>query len=453
MLARRTLGAGVALVLASALSLGGCTSGGGAPQSQATQAITNAADHPDTTISVWVFNKLPTEVKAIQGSVDRLQSKFPWLHVNLVTAKDDTAFAQAVTANNPPDVFVTPAPDNVAKFCYDGTIIDMNPLIKSAGLDVVKTFPSAVMPYTQFEGKQCALPLLVDSAGLYYNKAMFAEAGITQLPKTLSELTAAVKKLTKRDSNGKITQWGMTPPRVDYGSHYNIFVGGATGAPFYDESGKATFGSNPAWAELLNWQKSMLEYFGADQVQKFVSTYSAHTDDAQNPFSSGKSAIEFDGEWHIGELAANAPNLDYGVIPMAVPDSRAEIYGAGNVQGTVVLIPSGSKQQEAAFLAAQQLTTDTEFLTTFASAMSNIPTTFDSLAAWSEASNPKWQTFITIAKNPNSYYKTLTPAGAEDLNTWDKFVEQWGQGKVSDLPASLSQVAKQIDDLNAQAMG
>lgn len=453
MLARRTQRIGVALVLASAMSLVGCTSGGGAPQSQATQAITDASNHPDTTISVWVFNKLPTEVKAIQDSVDRLQAKFPWLHVNMVTAKDDTAFAQAVTAKNPPDVFVTPAPDNVAKFCFDGTVIDMKPLAQSAGLDIAKTFPSSVMPYTQFQGKQCALPLLVDSAGLYYNKAMFAEAGITQLPKTLSELTAAVKKLTKRDTNGKITQWGMTPPRVDYGSGFNIFVGGATGAPFYDESGKATFGSNPVWADMLNWQKSIFDYFGADQVQKFVSTYSTHTDDAQNPFASGKSAIEFDGEWHIGELAANAPNLDYGIIPMAVPDSRADIYGAGNVQGTVVMIPSGSKQPEAAFLAAQQLTTDTEFLTTFASAMSNIPTTFDSQAAWSEASNPKWQTFIDIAKDPNSFYKTLTPAGAEDINTWNKFVEQWGQGKVPDLSAGLTKVAQQIDDLNAQAIG
>ena len=32
--------------------------------------------------------------------------------------------------------------------------------------------------YTSFEGKQCALPMLTDAYGLYYNTDMFAEAGI-----------------------------------------------------------------------------------------------------------------------------------------------------------------------------------------------------------------------------------------------------------------------------------
>jgi len=444
------MGICAALSLAAALCLGGCA-GGTINTPQESQAITDTANQPDTTISVWVFNKLPTEVQAIQDSIDRLSAKYSWLHVNLVTAKDDTAFAQAVTANNPPDVFVTSSPDNVAKFCYDGTVIDMNPLIQSTGLDVPSTFPNAALTYTQYEGKQCALPLLVDAYGLYYNKAMFAAAGITDMPKTLSELTADVQKLTIRDGSGKITQWGMTPPRSDFAQGYNIFMGGNVGAPFYDASGKSTLSSDPAWADMLNWQKSIIDYFGADQVQQFVGTYSAHSDDAQNPFVTGQSAIEFDGEWHIGELADNAPNLDYGVMPMPVPDSQASKYGAGNVVGTVVMIPSGSKFQQAAFYAVQQLTTDTQFITDFASAMANVPTTFDSLTAWTEASDPKWQTFISITKNPNSFFKALTPAGAEDVNTWNQFVNQWETGQVSDLTGGLAQLAQQIDDLNAQA--
>ena len=34
--------------------------------------------------------------------------------------------------------------------------------------------------YTQYEGNQCALPLLSDAYGLYYNKDMFAAAGISR---------------------------------------------------------------------------------------------------------------------------------------------------------------------------------------------------------------------------------------------------------------------------------
>jgi len=448
---KKTLWACATVGLAAALTLTGCAGGGAAPQE--TVAITDTgASQPDTTISVWVFNKLPNEVQAIQDSINRLQAKYSWLHVDLVTAKDDTAFAQAVTAGTPPDVFMTSSPDNVAKFCYDNTVIDMTPLIQSAGLDVAGTFPAASLTYTQYDGKQCALPLLVDAYALYYNKAMFTAAGITDMPQTLSQLTADIQKLTIRDGSGTITQWGMTPPRSDFAQGYNLFMGGNVGAPFYDTSGKSTLSSDPAWTDMLNWQKQVLDYFGADQVQKFVGTYSAHSDDAQNPFISGVSAMEFDGEWHMGELAADAPNLDYGVIPMPVPDAQASKYGAGNVVGNVIFIPSGSQHQQAAFFAVQQLTTDTQFIDDFASAMSNVPTTFDSLTKWESASDPKWQTFIDITKNPNSFFKALTPAGAEDVNTWNQFINQWETGQVSDLAGGLSQLAQQIDQLNAQAL-
>ena len=41
------------------------------------------------------------------------------------------------------------------------------------------------------------LPSLTDSFGLYYNKDMFAKAGITSPPKTMTELMDDAKKLTE----------------------------------------------------------------------------------------------------------------------------------------------------------------------------------------------------------------------------------------------------------------
>ena len=69
-------------------------------------------------------------------------------------------------------------------------------------------------------------------------------------------------------------------------------------------------------------------------------------------------------------------------------DDVAGTYGVGNTVGTVAYIPSGSKNKEAAFFALQQLTTDTEFLTTLADTVFNIPSTFDSLKAWDKADRP-----------------------------------------------------------------
>src|SRR3712207_8131013 len=50
-----------------------------------------------------------------------------------------------------------------------------------------KTFPKPLLEYTQFEGKRCALPILNDAYGLYYNKDMFKAKGIAGPPKTLTE--------------------------------------------------------------------------------------------------------------------------------------------------------------------------------------------------------------------------------------------------------------------------
>src|SRR5258708_25598100 len=48
-------------------------------------------------------------------------------------------------------------------------------------------FPKTSQYYTQYKGKRCALPLLADVYGFYYNKKMFKAAGLTSPPKTRSE--------------------------------------------------------------------------------------------------------------------------------------------------------------------------------------------------------------------------------------------------------------------------
>ena len=67
--------------------------------------------------------------------------------------------------------------------------------------------------YTQYNGKRCALPLLADTYGLYYNRELFEAAGITSPPKTISELAADAKKLTKFNADGSIKVARLRPVR------------------------------------------------------------------------------------------------------------------------------------------------------------------------------------------------------------------------------------------------
>jgi multiple sugar transport system substrate-binding protein len=450
----RTKFFGVAASLAAtAVLAAGCTNGGGggaSPTGPVSAIATTATNHAPTTITVWTFNTLTNEVNAFKSTLNALHQKYPWLTVKFVPGKDDSAYAKAVAAGNPPDVFISTAPDYVGQFCHNGTVLDMNPYLKAAGIDAAKTFPAAALVYTQFQGKQCALPLLTDAYGIYYNKAMFQAAGIASPPKTFSQLLADSKKLTIKNPDGTIKRFGFVM-RSDFSSNANMFQGVQTDSKYYNSSGKATFGTDKNWQSILQLDKQLIDYYGAGNVQKFVATYQPHTDDAKNPFVTGVAAMAYDGEWHIGELKSEKPSLDYGVAPFPVADGQQSRYGVGNTQGTVLYISAHTKHPQEAFFAAQQLATDTTFLNQLADAVSNIPSTFDSLASWDQANDPHWKEFISIFKNPGSYYKELTAAGAEDATAWGQWVQKFENGKVSNLQAGLNSVAKQVDAINAQA--
>lgn len=73
--------------------------------------------------------------------------------------------------------------NNVGQYCDSGMWVDLDPFLKKSGIDKKKVFPRTLLDYTRYEGTQCALPLLADAFGLYYNKDVFAEAGIERPPR------------------------------------------------------------------------------------------------------------------------------------------------------------------------------------------------------------------------------------------------------------------------------
>ena len=72
--------------------------------------------------------------------------------------------------------------DNVGEFCTSHAFVDLTPFMEKSGIDPTTTFPAPQLSYTQFDGNQCALPLLSDAYGLYYNKDVFKAAGISGPP-------------------------------------------------------------------------------------------------------------------------------------------------------------------------------------------------------------------------------------------------------------------------------
>ena len=203
-----------ALVLALAALAAGITSG-------PAQARTAAP----TKLTVWVGWSAGTELVSFKKLVKEYDAKHADVDINVVGGINDNKIIAALRAGNAPDVVSSFSSQNVGIYCPSGGWIDLAPYLKRDHIDTT-IFPAASRYYTQYKGKRCALPLLADSYGFYYNKKLFKAAGLTRLPRTFSELTADAKKLTVRSSDGSLKVVGYDPNPTFYHGGAGISVHG-----------------------------------------------------------------------------------------------------------------------------------------------------------------------------------------------------------------------------------
>ncbi|MGH1554154.1 extracellular solute-binding protein [Streptomyces sp. L7] len=97
---------------------------------------------------------------------------------------------------------------------------------------------------------------------LYYNKKLFAKAGITSPPKTMSELAADTKKFDHLQ-RGRLHQDRRVHalPRRLRGSLHRTPGPQLGRGKWLTADGQSNVGSDPAFAQALTWQKSLVDWF------------------------------------------------------------------------------------------------------------------------------------------------------------------------------------------------
>jgi multiple sugar transport system substrate-binding protein len=426
----------------------GATAMGAAAQTSS-KAGPNAAAAP-AKITIWV-GWSARELKEFKGVVSEYDAKHSDVQVKVVGSINDTKITNAIRSGNPPDVVSSFTSANVGIYCGTGAWIDLAPFLKKDHISLSQ-FPKTSLYYTQFKGKRCALPLLADSYGLYYNKTLFAKAGITAPPKTFSQLLADAKKLTQRSGNkldvvGYDPFWGFYSGNVADMTNYAPLIGGK----YLDSKGKSILSKQFAWSKLLRWQKSFVDWYGYDNLVRFQAN--ADEFSASNLFERGKIAMLMDGEWRVAFLQAEHPELKYGTAPMPVDDAHTGLYGAGSVNGTIIGIPKGGKNVDQAWALVKYLTTNNHALARFSNGIRNVPSTRSSSKSKELKPDPRFATFIKIFNNKNSLTAPITAAGNANLSLISQFTVKYQAGKVKNLHSALKTLDKQIDAQNAQAGG
>jgi multiple sugar transport system substrate-binding protein len=413
----------------------------------------SASDDPnaDVTIKFWHGWSAPSEVDAIQANVDAFEAANPNIKVDVQANITDDKINQALRAggSDAPDVVSSFTTDNVGSFCSSGAFADLTPFLDKDGLDPEATFPAPMLDYTQYQGVRCTLPLLGDAYGLYYNKDMFAAAGITAPPKTLSEFEQDALKLTKSDGDS-YSQLGFMPNYHGYETTITHY-GAQWNPTYFDDSGKSTVATDPVWPKVFEWQKHMVDVLGGySKLEKYRTTFGDEFG-SKNPLQTGQVAMSLDGEWRAGFIEDANVEFTWGVAPFPVPDDQADTYGKGYLSGTIVGISSKSEKQNAAWEFVKYLTTNTDAVVSFANAIHNVPSTLDALKSPALDQSPATKTFIEIAQNPDSSTTPASPNGGAYQLTLQRLGYGYESGKVTDLQSGLEDAANEIDTDIAQA--
>ena len=437
----------IAVALLAAVVLGAAVAGA----ARLSSARAGARSATKTKLTVWV-GWSARELKEFKGVVAEYDAKHPEVQLKVVGSINDTKITNAIRSGNPPDVVSSFTSANVGVYCGTGAWIDLAPFLKKDNVSLSQ-FPKTSLYYTQYKGKRCALPLLADSYGFYYNKKLFRAAGIKSPPKTFAELTADAKKLTQR-SGGKLKVAGYDPFWGEYSGNVADMTNYAPlfAGKYLNAKGKSILASQFAWSKLLRWQKKLVDWYGYDNLVRFHAGFGDEFS-GSNAFEVGKLAMMMDGEWRVAFLHAEHPGLKYGTAPMPVDDAHPELYGAGSVNGTIIGIPKGGKNVDQAWALVKYLTTDSHALARFSNGIRNVPSTRTSAKSSELKPDKNFATFIKIFNNAKSATAPITAAGNANLSLISRFTVKYQAGKVKNLHDGLKQLDKQIDAQNAQAGG
>lgn len=269
----------------------------------------------------------------VQDSIVVEATPIPW-------TEHEKKILTAVLSGDPPDVVSQFIP--VVKWASRLALTPLDGYIAATDFDTTKFYPALWSEMT-WEGRTFAVPVNSTSYALFYNRALFREAGLDPdaPPATWTELAAAAQRLTKRDARGRIVQAGFVP---DYGNLPTTqLMAWERGAQFLSPDGATVTLDTPAVREALQWMADYYAAYGVDALKAF--TAGLGTAD-QHGFLSGKLGMAVLDLSFLDQIRAYAPGLDYGVAPIPTFPGRPSASSAGSWW---LAVPRGARHPEAAW--------------------------------------------------------------------------------------------------------
>lgn len=352
-MSRRTL---TALALtAFVLPLSACGSGGdGGGSADASGRIEG-----DITFQTW--NLRANYKDYFEGLIADFEKKYPGTHVQWVDQPAE-GYADKISADAAagtlPDV-VNVSPDLLAPLAKAGLATDLD---KTAAQYKKEYLPGA------WDGQRIpglpgtyAFPWYLNTGPMFYNKALFEEAGLDpdEPPTTYDELFADALRMAKQ-SNGRVATLGNVPTIEDFGRY---------GASLMNEDGTAFTFNDAKGVELLTKYKQLYDAKALDP-----QALTATPESTGKKFLTGAVAMNPGSALDLENFKKQAPSLykNIGITDQISNTGHVNMYVMG-------LMVNATTRHTPAAIAFAHFVTDAENQMAFAKKVAIFPSTAGSL--------------------------------------------------------------------------
>ena len=138
----------------------------------------------------------------IEGWIKRFQSTRPGVEVEWLDKKGPEFgpfYQTQLTAGTAPDVINTQGALGL-EYAAQGALLDLTPLFAREAVAKNRYDPNYLGNWV-FEGRNYMVPFYITKTLLFYNKPMFAKAGLTAAPKNFDEILAFAQKMTSGEAS------------------------------------------------------------------------------------------------------------------------------------------------------------------------------------------------------------------------------------------------------------
>ncbi|MDR1174002.1 MAG: extracellular solute-binding protein [Treponema sp.] len=270
------------------------------------------------TIEFWVNNGL---LPVWQQLADDYMKVHPNVRINVTPFGNDLLekIAPALQTGTGPDI-------TFYHNEWDGTVLPFaSPYPEDVlPLSAIKADFNMIDAHIQADGKLYYFDMGIMTSGIFYNKKMWREAGLTEadIPASWEQLIQVAKKLTKYDNAGNITREGLS---INAMQEFILQALSYQDGQFLFTAGNKPVVDSPVWRANLKFIQDLYN------VHKVSST---RFPDGNEAFVNEQGAMSYIWGW-AGTWLSNYPNMEWGFFNLPTKTGRTPpAYDRNNGEST-----------------------------------------------------------------------------------------------------------------------